>query len=130
MCQVIIFIILLLYCTLLAISVICTFWTPHFEKWNLLFILKVKNQFWTYFSVLIIGTIRLFVWENAVKVPSQKTHQENLTCKIAVKILSQKTHLEKWTCLCNMRVSWLYYISVNVKKSYSRKRTQLYGLWI
>ena len=52
MCQVIIFIILLLYCTLLAISVMCTFWTPHFEKWNLLFYAESENYLLELFQYL------------------------------------------------------------------------------
>ena len=41
---------------------------------------------------------RVFFLEIAVKIPFQKTHLGNLTCKIAVIIPSQKTHLGNITC--------------------------------
>ena len=37
--------------------------------------------------------IRVFFWEIAVKIPSQKTHQENLTCDFPEKYSLKNTYI-------------------------------------
>ena len=41
---------------------------------------------------------RVFFWEIEVKIPSQKTHLRNLTCKIVAKFPTQEMHLGNQTC--------------------------------
>ena len=85
------------------------------------------------------GTQSLFthIWEIPILIEEEMSHSRVLKLEDrenvqenAVKVPNQKTHLGKRTCLCSLRVSWLYNIWVTVKKAHSRKRIQLYGLWV